>query len=381
MLRPAEYARYEKHLNLPEIGVEGQLKLQQARVLVVGAGGLGCPVLLYLTAAGVGTIGVIDPDTVAISNLQRQVLYTTEQVGKPKATIAVNSLKKINPEISFNSYAYALDRSNARSLIDEYDLVVDCTDNFTVRYLVNDVCVMQEKPFIYGAIHRFEGQVSVLNARLAASEVQPEEVRRGPTYRCLFPEFPNQMEIPNCAETGVMGVLPGVIGTYQANEVIKLITGIGHLLNEELLMVDLLAMSFQKIRVRRRLDAEAAAQNAWEEGQRVAVKTEIRQTITALELAGRLAQDEDIFLLDVRERPEYNICHLDNAVLIPVNIIANNVKRIPVDRPVVVYCHHGIRSQYVIDYLQKEFNFTNLMNLQGGINSWARDVQPEMEVY
>ena len=155
MLRPAEYARYEKHLNLPEIGVEGQLKLQQARVLVVGAGGLGCPVLLYLTAAGVGTIGVIDPDTVAISNLQRQVLYTTEQVGKPKATIAVNSLKKINPEISFNSYAYALDRSNARSLIEEYDLVVDCTDNFTVRYLVNDVCVMQEKPFIYGAIHRF----------------------------------------------------------------------------------------------------------------------------------------------------------------------------------------------------------------------------------
>ncbi|WP_128546417.1 molybdopterin-synthase adenylyltransferase MoeB [Larkinella soli] len=377
MLLPAEYARYEKHLNLPEIGVEGQLKLKKARVLVVGAGGLGCPVLLYLTAAGVGTIGVIDPDTVSISNLQRQVLYTTEQVGKPKATVAVNSLKKINPEIRFNAYAYALDRANARTILEEYDLVVDCTDNFTVRYLVNDVCVMQEKPFIYGAIHRFEGQVAVLNAVLSTDD----GVRRGPTYRCLFPEFPNQMEIPNCAETGVLGVLPGVIGTYQASETIKMITGIGRPLNEELLMVDLLAMSFQKIKVRRRLDAEAAAQRGWEEGNRVPAPQETPKSLTAVELAERLDQGEEIFLLDVRERPEYNICHLENAVLIPVNIIANNVKRIPTDRPVVVYCHHGIRSQYVVDYLQKEFGFSNITNLQGGIHAWARDVQPEMEVY
>ncbi|WP_234736811.1 molybdopterin-synthase adenylyltransferase MoeB [Tellurirhabdus bombi] len=380
MLLPAETARYQKHINLPEIGVEGQLKLKRARVLVVGAGGLGCPVLMYLAAAGVGTIGIIDSDTVDISNLQRQVLYTTEQVGQPKAVMAANHLRKLNPEIQLKSYAYALDRSNALTLTAEYDIIVDCTDNFTVRYLVNDVCVMQEKPFVYGAIHRFEGQVAVLNAPLADSE-HTTEVRRGPTYRCLFPEFPNQMEIPNCAETGVLGVLPGVIGTYQASEVIKLITGIGQALTEELLMVDLLAMSFQKIRVRRRLDAEAAAQQGWADGARTNPITPARRNMTVTELADRLANGEDIFLLDVRERPEYNICHLENAVLIPVNIINNNIKRIPTDKPVVVYCHHGIRSQYIVDYLQKEYGRSNLMSLEGGIHAWARDVEPEMEVY
>ncbi|WP_266368185.1 molybdopterin-synthase adenylyltransferase MoeB [Tellurirhabdus rosea] len=395
MLLPAETARYQKHLNLPEIGTEGQLKLKQARVLVVGAGGLGCPVLLYLAAAGVGTLGIIDPDTVDISNLQRQVLYTTEQVGQPKAVMAANHLRKLNPEIRLKIYAHALDRSNARTLIDEYDLVIDCTDNFAVRYLVNDACVLLGKPFIYGAIHRFEGQVAVLNAPLSAdaltvgiapNSVTPDAesqnaVRRGPTYRCLFPEHPNQMEIPNCADTGVLGVLPGVIGTYQANEAIKLITGIGHPLSDSLLMVDLLAMSFQKIKVRRRADADAAARRGWEEGIKVGAAAAAQRKITPKELADRLSQGEEIFLLDVRERPEYNICHLEGAVLIPVNIIANNIKRIPADRPVVVYCHHGIRSQYVVDYLQTEHGFTNLKNLQGGIHAWAREVEPEMEVY
>lgn len=373
MLLPAEYARYQKHLNLSEIGLEGQLRLKNTRVLVVGAGGLGCPVLSYLAAAGVGTIGIIDPDTVAVSNLQRQILYTTDQVGQPKAVMAANHLRKLNPEIRLKPYHAALDRGNARTLVDDYDIVVDCTDNFAVRYLVNDVCVLLGKPFVYGAIHRFEGQVAVLNAEL-------EDGRRGPTYRCLFPEFPNEMEIPNCAETGVLGVLPGVIGTYQASEVIKLITGIGQSLTEELLMVDLLAMSFQRIRVRRRADADELARQRWDEKPAETPQPDAR-SITALELAERLDRGEDLFLLDVRERPEYNICHLEGAVLLPVNLIASNVRRIPIDRPVVVYCHHGIRSQYVIDYLRKEHGLTNLMNLQGGIHAWARDVQPEMEMY
>ncbi|MBD2751319.1 molybdopterin-synthase adenylyltransferase MoeB [Spirosoma validum] len=374
-LVPSEKQRYQKHLNLPEIGAQGQLRLKNARVLVVGAGGLGCPVLLYLTAAGVGQIGVIDPDVVDMSNLQRQVIYTTDEVGKPKAKIAVNHLKKLNPEINFDTYTMALDISNARAIIDEYDVVVDCTDNFKVRYLVNDVCVTLGKPFVYGAIHRFEGQVAVLNADLA-------DGRKGPTYRCLFPEYPNEMEIPNCSVTGVLGVLPGVIGTYQANEVIKLITGIGQSLNEQLLMVDLLAMTQQKIKTKRRADAEELAhQGLASAGVRPSPSTLGPQKMSATELADRLAKGDNIFLLDVRERPEYDVCHLDGAVLIPIDMIPNNRKRIPTDRPVVVYCHHGIRSANVAQYLYAQDGLANLYNLEGGINAWARDVEPEMAVY
>lgn len=373
-LVPAEKQRYQKHLNLPEIGTAGQLRLKNARVLVVGAGGLGCPVLLYLTAAGVGTIGVIDPDVIDLSNLQRQVLYTTDEVGNPKAKIAVSHLKRLNPDLAFDTYTTALDLSNARSIIEQYDMVVDCTDNFKVRYLVNDVCVMLGKPFVYGAIHRFEGQVAVLNSELANG-------RRGPTYRCLFPEFPNDIEIPNCSITGVLGVLPGVIGTLQANEVIKLITGIGQPLNEHLLMMDLLTMTQQKIKTKRRPDAEALAQQGLSSGYRPAPVETGPQKISVQELADRLALGEAIFLLDVRERPEYDLCHLDNAVLIPVGMIPNNRKRIPTDRPVVVYCHHGIRSSNVVSYLYAQEGLTNLYNLDGGINAWAREIEPEMAVY
>lgn len=383
-LVPAEKERYQKHLNLPEIGTAGQLRLKNARVLVVGAGGLGCPVLLYLTAAGVGTIGVIDPDVVDLSNLQRQVLYTTDEVGQPKAKVAVNHLNRLNPALSFDTYAMALEIGNARSIIDGYDIVVDCTDNFTVRYLVNDICVTLGKPFVYGAIHRFEGQVAVLNSVL--NDGQPPEtagqsIRRGPTYRCLFPEYPNDIEIPNCNDTGVLGVLPGVIGTYQASEVIKLITGIGQPLNEHLLMVDLLSMSQQKIKVKRRSDADALAQQGLAAAGSKPAPIAGPQKLSAQELADRLALGENIFLLDVRERPEYDLCHLDGAVLIPVGMIPNNRKRIPTDRPVVVYCHHGIRSANVVQYLYAQDGLTNLYNLDGGIHAWARDIEPEMAVY
>lgn len=373
-LVPAEKQRYQKHLNLPEIGAAGQLRLKNTRVLVVGAGGLGCPVLLYLTAAGVGTIGVIDPDVVDLSNLQRQVLYTTDEVGKPKAKIAVNHLNRLNPDITFDTYTMALDGSNARGIIESYDIIVDCTDNFKVRYLVNDVCVTLGKPFVYGAIHRFEGQVAVLNADLGNGQ-------RGPTYRCLFPEYPNDIEIPNCNDTGVLGVLPGVIGTYQANEVIKLITGIGQSLTEHLLMVDLLTMNQQRIKTKRRADADELARQGLSNTNRPAPVASGPLKMSVQELADRLALGEDIFLLDVRERPEYDLCHLEGSVLIPVGMIPNNRKRIPTDKPVVVYCHHGIRSANVINYLYAQGGLTNLYNLDGGINAWARDIEPEMAIY
>lgn len=370
MLLPAEYKRYQKHLNLPEVGVEGQLKLKRTSVLVIGAGGLGCPVLLYLTAAGVGTIGVVDPDVVDLTNLQRQVLYTTNELGKSKAKAAVAHLQKLNPEITFDTYSLAFDIDNARSIASDYDIIVDCTDNFKTRYLINDICVSLGKPFVYGAIHRFEGQVAVLNHK------------NGPTYRCLFPEFPNEMEIPNCNDTGVLGVLPGVIGTYQATEVLKMITGLGDTLSEQLLMVDLLAMTFQKIKIKRRADAETLAQQGLASGYRPAASaTEGPQKIAPHDLANRLSAGEDLFLLDVRDRPEFDICHLDGAVLIPVGMIPNNRKRIPTDKPVVVYCHHGIRSANVANYLYTQFGMTNLYNLEGGIHAWAREVEPEMEVY
>ncbi|PRY28158.1 adenylyltransferase/sulfurtransferase [Spirosoma oryzae] len=373
-LVPAEKQRYQKHLNLPELGTAGQLRLKNARVLVVGAGGLGCPVLLYLTAAGVGTIGVIDPDVVDLSNLQRQVLYTTDEVGKPKAKIAVAHLNRLNPDITFDTYTSALDTGNARTVIQEYDIIVDCTDNFKVRYLVNDVCVALGKPFVYGAIHRFEGQVAVLNADLGNGQ-------RGPTYRCLFPEYPSDIEIPNCNDTGVLGVLPGVIGTYQANEVIKLIAGIGQPLTQQLLMIDLLSMEQQKIRTKRRTDADELARQGLTTGNKVSAAAAGPQKMSVQELAERLDRNDSIFLLDVRERPEYDLCHLDGATLIPVSMIPNNRKRIPTDRPVVVYCHHGMRSANVVQYLYAQEGLTNLYNLDGGINAWARDIEPEMAVY
>ncbi len=373
-LVPAEKQRYQKHLNLPELGTAGQLRLKNARVLVVGAGGLGCPVLLYLTAAGVGTIGVIDPDVVDLSNLQRQVLYTTDEVGKPKAKIAVAHLNRLNPDITFDTYTSALDTGNARTVIQEYDIIVDCTDNFKVRYLVNDVCVALGKPFVYGAIHRFEGQVAVLNADLGNGQ-------RGPTYRCLFPEYPSDIEIPNCNDTGVLGVLPGVIGTYQANEVIKLITGIGQPLTQQLLMIDLLSMEQQKIRTKRRADADELARQGLTTGNKASAAAAGPQKMSVQELAERLDRNDSIFLLDVRERPEYDLCHLDGATLIPVSMIPNNRKRIPTDRPVVVYCHHGMRSANVVQYLYAQEGLTNLYNLDGGINAWARDIEPEMAVY
>ena len=374
MLNLSEKNRYQKHLLLPQIGEEGQLKLKNAKVLVVGAGGLGCPVLLYLSAAGVGKIGVMDADIVDMTNLQRQVLYKVEDIGNPKATTAANRLAKMNDMIEYEAVKQNLKPENAEIFIKNYDIVVDCTDNFTARYLINDYCVKLQKPFVYGAIHQFEGQVSVFNF-LDKNNIL------GPTYRCLFPEQPSELEIPNCATIGVLGILPGMLGMYQANEVMKMITGIGTVLSGALLMVDLLENTSQKIKVKRRKDAEQMIFPSGEKNIQMTDNQEINAEITVAELQKRIANQEDILLLDVRNPFEYDICKLPNSLLIPMSNIPTNIKHIPKDKPVVVYCHHGMRSASVIEYLSQNYGFTNLHNLRGGINAWANEIDETMAIY
>ncbi|MDZ7898002.1 MAG: molybdopterin-synthase adenylyltransferase MoeB [Arcicella sp.] len=374
MLNPSEKNRYQKHLLLPQIGEEGQLKLKNAKVLVVGAGGLGCPVLLYLSAAGVGKIGILDADVVDMTNLQRQVLYKVEDIGNSKATTAASRLSKMNDMIEYEAVRQNLKPENAESFIKNYDIVVDCTDNFTARYLINDYCVKLQKPFVYGAIHQFEGQVSVFN-------FSDKNGILGPTYRCLFPEQPSELEIPNCATIGVLGILPGMLGMYQANETIKMITGIGTVLSGQLLMVDLLENTSQKIRVKRRKDAEEMIFPDGEKKQKMEKNQEFKPEITVSELKQIIDNQEDILLLDVRNPFEYDICKLQNSLLIPMSNIPTNIKHIPKDKPVVVYCHHGMRSASVIEYLSQNHGFTNLQNLKGGINAWANEIDEVMAVY
>jgi adenylyltransferase/sulfurtransferase len=374
MLTKDEIKRYQRQTLLPEIGRDGQEKLKNARVLVIGAGGLGCPVLLYLTAAGVGTLGVVDSDTVSESNLHRQILYRSADVGLPKVQVATERLREANHFVNIRSYAHAFDRNNALDLLREYDVVVDCTDNFAARYLINDACVILNKPFVYAAIHRFEGQVSVFNY----TNVQGEQ---GPTYRCLFPEPPSPGQVPNCNEAGVIGVLPGLIGLYQANEVIKMITGVGHVLNGELLVMDLLEMTHRKIRIRRSpkaghihelIDYEVFCNGGFD-------PDEIK-TLSASELDQKLAPGNDWALIDVREPYEFDICRLPQATLLPMGRIMQHLDLIPRDKSVLMYCHHGIRSAQVIRFLQQQ-GYRNLFNLSGGIDSWAREVDSAMERY
>lgn len=374
MLSPSEKNRYQKHLLLPQVGLEGQLKLKNAKVLVVGAGGLGCPVLLYLSAAGVGRIGILDADVVDMTNLQRQVLYKIEDIGSPKATTAASHLAKMNDSIEYEAVKQNLKPENAETFIKNYDIIVDCTDNFSARYLINDFCVKLSKPFVYGAIHQFEGQVSVFNFRDSKGNL-------GPTYRCLFPDQPSDLEIPNCAAIGVLGILPGMLGMYQANEVIKMITGIGTVLSGQLLMVDLLENTSQKIKAKRKINAEELTFPTGEKLQQSTENQEFKQVITVQELHERIKKEEDIFLLDVRNMNEYETCRMEGAVLIPMSNIPMNIKHIPKNKAVVVYCHHGFRSASVIEYLSQNHGYINLQNLTGGINAWANEIDETMAVY
>ncbi|MBX9853246.1 MAG: molybdopterin-synthase adenylyltransferase MoeB [Cytophagaceae bacterium] len=373
MFSPDELKRYNRHIILPEFGMEGQTKLKQAKVLVIGAGGLGCPVLQYLAAAGVGTIGIVDFDTVDESNLQRQVLFLTEDIGKPKAEVAAQKLSLQNPHSKLKIQNSKLDKSNALQIICEYDLVVDGSDNFPTRYLVNDACVILNKPLIFGSIFKFEGQVTVFN-------YTDKSGKRGPTYRCLFPEAPAAGEVPNCSEIGVLGVLPGLIGTMQANEAIKVITGIGECLSGKLFVLDALTMHTSIIKFSANEENYKIRELGEYEEICEAPSTNFSDEISVQELKEKLDKKENIFLVDVREPHESEICSI-GGVLIPMSRLRDNIEKIPTDKPVVLYCHHGMRSAMVAKFLREEFGYKNLINLEGGIHAWATEIDQEMERY
>ncbi|MEM1948752.1 MAG: molybdopterin-synthase adenylyltransferase MoeB [Candidatus Caldarchaeum sp.] len=370
-----EIRRYGRHLIIPEVGLAGQKKLKAARVLVVGAGGLGSPISLYLAAAGVGHIGIVDFDVVDESNLQRQIIYTTKDVKKPKLQAAKERLTAMNPYIEVETYETRLTSENALDIIKNYDIVVDGTDNFPTRYLVNDACALLGKPNVYGSIFRFDGQVSVFDAR------------RGPCYRCLYPEPPPPGLVPSCAEGGVLGVLPGVVGALQAMETIKLIVGIGDPLIGRLLLFDGLHMSFTELKVRKDPNCKLCGQNPtirelidYEAFCGVSPSQDTGMHITPEELHGKLQKGEKIFLLDVREPVEYEICHLENAVLIPLSKLPEKVNQLSLTDEIVVYCHTGVRSSMAVKLL-RDLGFRRVRNLAGGIDAWAERIDPEMPRY
>lgn len=378
MLSKEELIRYNRQIILPDFGVAGQEKLKNASVLVIGAGGLGAPNLLYLTAAGVGRIGIIDFDEVSLSNLHRQVLFTDDQVGKNKARTASEYLQALNPEVYFDVFEVPITSANALEIIEQYDLVIDGSDNLPTRYLVNDACCFLGKPLVYGAIFRFEGQVSVFNQADDSGE-------RGPNYRDLFPTPPPPDMVPSCSEGGVLGVLPGIIGSMQANEAIKIITGIGTTMSGRLLLFDALDMSTRTLNVKPNADnplsgdqptlTELIDYEAFCSGFQEEV---LHEEISPAEL--KAAQEkETVFILDVREDYEYEIVNIGGN-LIPLNQVVDRQTEIPRDQQVVVMCKAGGRSQKAMDLLKKE-GFDNLINLKGGILAWQKEVDSEMMVY
>jgi adenylyltransferase/sulfurtransferase len=365
-----ELERYSRHLIIPEFNIEGQRRLKSARVLVVGTGGLGAPLLQYLTAAGVGTIGVVDFDTVDASNLQRQVLFTLDDVGRPKAEAAVARLRRQNPHVQFEVYPVRLTSENALSIIGRYDVVADGTDNFPTRYLVNDACVLTGKVNVYASIFRFEGQVSVFN------------YRGGPHYRDLFPEPPPPGLVPSCAEGGVLGVLPGIIGSVQASEVIKVITGVGQPLSGRLFLFDALHFETRIVKIGKDQSTTPVTELIDYEvfcGLNDSPQDPVRE-ITVQELHQWKQSGKDFQLIDVREEYEFEIANLGGE-LIPLNTIAGRVDRIRPDGDVVLYCRSGRRSAQAIEILRQRYGFDNLYNLRGGILSWAGEIDRDMPMY
>ncbi len=376
-----EIARYSRHLIMPEVGMEGQQRLKAASVLLIGAGGLGSPLGLYLAAAGVGRIGLVDFDVVDFSNLQRQVLHGTPDVGRPKLQSAKDRLQAINPEVRLDLYETRLSSANALELFAPYDIVIDGTDNFPTRYLVNDACVLLKKPNVYGSIFRFDGQASVF--------APPA----GPCYRCLYPEPPPPGEVPSCAEGGVLGILPGLIGCIQATEAVKLILGKGTPLIGRLLLYDALQMSFQEFKVRRNpkcpmcgdhptitqlIDYEQFCGVRGQEAP--AAPTNSMAEMTAAQLKQRLDRGEALYVLDVRNPEEFQICRIPGSTLLPLPELARRFAEVPRDRDVVVHCKSGMRSAKAIALLKQQ-GFTKLMNLKGGILAWAEQVDPGMPRY
>jgi len=376
-----EIGRYSRHLILPEIGVLGQRKLKNARVLLVGTGGLGAPLGMYLAAAGVGTIGIVDFDTVDSSNLQRQIIHGTKDVGRPKIASATDRLRDINPHVNVVAYETRLTSANALDIIRDYDIVADGTDNYPTRYLVNDACILLGKPNVYGSIFRFEGQASVFGAA------------DGPCYRCLYPEPPPPGLVPSCAEGGVLGVLPGIVGTIQANETIKLILGDGEPLINRLLLFDAWTMRFREVKLRKNPDCPMCGTHPTIKGlidyeafcgiATPAPRPDASELeeITAIELKRRIDLGRDLQLIDVREPHEYAIARLPNTTLIPLGQIANRRLEIDPSKETVVYCKVGLRSAAAVHRL-KQAGFTGrLINLKGGILAWSKDVDPSVPKY
>jgi adenylyltransferase/sulfurtransferase len=374
-----EIQRYSRHLIMPEVGMEGQLKLKRARVLTIGTGGLGAPLGLYLAAAGVGHLGLVDFDVVDSSNLQRQVTFTTADVGKPKSEAAKARLSALNPAIDIVSYETRLTSENALELFRDYDIIVDGTDNFPTRFLVNDACVLLGKPNVYGSIFRFEGQATVFG------------YPGGPCYRCLYPEPPPPGLVPSCAEGGVLGVLPGIVGSIQAMETIKLILGTGEPLVGRLLLFDALAMRFRELKLKRNPDCPMCGDHRtitklidYEEfcgirGEEAPAMTDGIPEITATELKRRQDRGEKLFILDVREPHEYQICNL-NGKLIPLGELPRRVNELDSSVEMVVHCRSGKRSADAIHFLQTA-GFKKLWNLKGGVLAWADEVDPRMPKY
>jgi adenylyltransferase/sulfurtransferase len=383
-----EVQRYSRHLIMPEVGVSGQKKLKAASVLLIGAGGLGSPLAMYLAAAGIGRIGLVDYDIVDYTNLQRQIIHGTSDVGRPKLESARERILDINPHVQVDAYEVPLTSANALEIIAPYDIVIDGTDNFPTRYLTNDACVLLGKPNVYGSIFRFEGQASVFYAE------------EGPCYRCLFPEPPPPGLVPSCAEGGVLGVLPGTIGAIQATEAIKLIIGQGESLIGRLLLYDALGMTFDEVRLRKNPNCPVCGPNptvtelidyeqfcgmpAHDRSMYVTADdngTEVPQ-ITPMDLKSRLDEGDVLQIVDVREAHEWEISNLQDlgAFLVPQNEILDHMGELDLTRDIVVMCRSGVRSADVIRQLQKH-GFQRLLNLEGGINEWAREVDHSLPVY
>lgn len=375
-----EYARYSRHLILPEVGLEGQRKLKAARVLMIGTGGLGSPLGLYLAAAGVGTLGLVDFDVVDESNLQRQIIHGTKDVGRPKIASAKDRLNDINPNTKIEAFETMLTSDNALELFKDFDVIVDGTDNFQTRYLVNDAAVLTGKPNVYGSIFRFEGQASVFWAE------------RGACYRCLYPEPPPPGLVPSCAEGGVLGVLPGIVGTIQANEVIKTILGTEGILLNRLLLFDAWTMKFRELKLRKNPDCPLCGTNPTIKElidyeafcglkQPVEEQKETLEEITAAELNDLIERESDLQIIDVREPHEYEIARIPHTKLIPLGEIVERAGEIDANRTTIVHCKAGGRSAKAIEALKASGFAGKLINLKGGITAWSNDVDPNVPKY
>jgi adenylyltransferase/sulfurtransferase len=372
-----EVLRYSRHLIIPEVGVEGQLKLKQAKVLLVGAGGLGAPLGLYLTAAGVGRIGVVDFDVVDVTNLQRQVIHGTSDVGRKKLDSAADSMREINPAVQIDKYDVALTSENALDILKDYDLVIDGTDNFPTRYLVNDACVLLKKPNVYGSIFRFEGQATVF------------AYEGGPCYRCLYPEPPPPGLVPSCAEGGVLGILPGTIGLIQATEAVKLILGIGEPLVGRLLLYDALGMRFRELKLRRNPECPVCGDYPtvtklidYQQFCGVTPKETPVDTseIDAVELKAKMDRKDPFVLLDVREPHEFQICRIPGSVLIPLGDLPKRVGELDSSAEIVAHCKMGGRSAKAVEFL-RQAGFKNVRNMKGGILAWSDKVDATVPKY